>query len=407
MASPRKRKHQPSCWDQVARLVGRAGDVGRDGCEVASRAASGAAAHITKTSKRATRNVTRKSRNAARTRKGAARRAGAGTTRAGQKAASWRPTARQAMAVCGLAIVGVGSWAGANFCDLDIGLLGIGYHRNPLFHSVLAPFLAWRGFEALRTKLPANVARALTLLVGGFTAGVGLHLGLDAFRDTGGTMRGPIMMALKLALLTVGLGPGWVNQGFLILNVALSLLLLARLTWREWQRRQAGQAGSPSGRCDELASGRIVGHTRAPRRCEGETMSAKFEIRSPKAGEFRWVLVSQGRTLATSPGYRRKGSAEKAIDSFRMAAIAAPVADQSPTRSKSAPGKVARVAGRAVGKAVVNSRRALETAEKTVAKAPAAARSTAKRPARTVRDATKRAAAAKPSAPRKRGSRSR
>ncbi|MDQ1499751.1 MAG: hypothetical protein QOI86_3091, partial [Actinomycetota bacterium] len=27
-------------------------------------------------------------------------------------------------------------------------------------------------------------------------------------------------------------------------------------------------------------------------------MAAKFEIRSPKAGEFNWVLLSQGRTLA-------------------------------------------------------------------------------------------------------------
>jgi uncharacterized protein YegP (UPF0339 family) len=117
-------------------------------------------------------------------------------------------------------------------------------------------------------------------------------------------------------------------------------------------------------------------------------MAAKFEIHTPKAGEYRWVLVSQGRTLATSPGYSRRGMAEKAIDSFRMAAIAAPVADQTPTRSKGAPGKVARVAGRAVGKAVVKSRRAVETAEKTVAKAP-----------KTV--------AAKPAAPRKRGSRSR
>jgi uncharacterized protein YegP (UPF0339 family) len=117
-------------------------------------------------------------------------------------------------------------------------------------------------------------------------------------------------------------------------------------------------------------------------------MAAKFEIRQPVAGQFRWVLTSQGRTLATSPAYSRRRLAEKSIDSFRMAAIAAPVADQTPTRSKGAPGKVARGAGRAVGKAVVKGRRAVETAEKTVAKAP-----------KTV--------AAKPAAPRKRGSRSR
>src|SRR2546423_7241244 len=83
------------------------------------------------------------------------------------------------------------------------------------------------------------------------------------------------------------------------------------------------------------------------------SVAAKFEIRQPKAGEFRWVLVSQGRTLATSEAYSRRGSAEKAIDSFRMAAIGAPVIDTTvpPARSR----KAARAAGRAVGKAVVKA----------------------------------------------------
>ena len=54
-------------------------------------------------------------------------------------------------------------------------------------------------------------------------------------------------------------------------------------------------------------------------------MAAKFEIRQPKAGEFRWVLVSQGRTLATSESYTRKVSAEKAIESLRKAAASATV----------------------------------------------------------------------------------
>jgi hypothetical protein len=43
--------------------------------------------------------------------------------------------------------------------------------------------------------------------------------------------------------------------------------------------------------------------------------------------------------------------AERSIDSFRMAASAAPVADQTPTRAKTAAAKAARVAGRAIGKA--------------------------------------------------------
>jgi len=49
-------------------------------------------------------------------------------------------------------------------------------------------------------------------------------------------------------------------------------------------------------------------------------MAAKFEIKSSKAGEFNWVLTSQGRTLATGESYTRKASAEKAIDSLRKAA---------------------------------------------------------------------------------------
>src|SRR5687767_15061978 len=48
----------------------------------------------------------------------------------------------------------------------------------------------------------------------------------------------------------------------------------------------------------------------------GCLMAAKFEIRSPKAGQFRWVLTSQGRTLATGETYSRRVSAEKAIDSL-------------------------------------------------------------------------------------------
>ena len=79
-------------------------------------------------------------------------------------------------------------------------------------------------------------------------------------------------------------------------------------------------------------------------------MAAKFEIRSPKAGQFRWVLVSQGRTLATSPTYARRALAEKSIDSFRMAAIAAPVTDLTVPAAQTTSGKVARVAGRAAGR---------------------------------------------------------
>lgn len=79
-------------------------------------------------------------------------------------------------------------------------------------------------------------------------------------------------------------------------------------------------------------------------------MAAKFEIRSSKTGQFRWVLVSQGRTLATSPAYSRRALAEKSIDAFRMAAIAAPVSDLTVPAAKTTPGKMARAAGRTAGR---------------------------------------------------------
>jgi len=87
---------------------------------------------------------------------------------------------------------------------------------------------------------------------------------------------------------------------------------------------------------------------------------ASFEIRSPKAGRYVWVLTSQGRTLATSEEYSRRALAEKAIVTFRMAAVNAPVVDTTiPAASKPA-GKAARATGRALAKAVVAGGRAVE-----------------------------------------------
>src|SRR4051812_20067153 len=88
----------------------------------------------------------------------------------------------------------------------------------------------------------------------------------------------------------------------------------------------------------------------AQRRC---VVAAKFEIRSPKAGEFNWVLTSQGRTLATGESYTRKVSAEKAIASLRTAAGSATVVDLTLKPAKTPAGKAARVTGRAVARAVV------------------------------------------------------
>lgn len=109
-------------------------------------------------------------------------------------------------------------------------------------------------------------------------------------------------------------------------------------------------------------------------------MAAKFEIHSPKAGEYRWVLVSQGRILATSEAYNRRATAEKAIVSFRMVAVNAPVIDTTQPPATTA-GKAARATGRAVAKALVRSGRAVENVEKAGAK-------TAKRATRVVKEVT-------------------
>jgi DNA-binding protein HU-beta len=103
-------------------------------------------------------------------------------------------------------------------------------------------------------------------------------------------------------------------------------------------------------------------------------MAAKFEVRSPKAGEFRWVLVSQGRTLATSESYSRKVSAEKAIESLRKAAGTATVADLTLAAAKT------------------TAKRAAEKVEKAAAKTPA--KTTAKRAAKKVEKVTTKAATA-------------
>ena len=96
-------------------------------------------------------------------------------------------------------------------------------------------------------------------------------------------------------------------------------------------------------------------------------MTAKFEVSQSGSG-YRWVLKSQGRILATSEAYNRKGLAEKAIVSFQMAAVNAPVVDLTVPAAKTTAGKAARATGRAVAKAVIKSGRAVEKVEKAAAK---------------------------------------
>jgi uncharacterized protein YegP (UPF0339 family) len=138
---------------------------------------------------------------------------------------------------------------------------------------------------------------------------------------------------------------------------------------------------------------------------EGPGMAAKFEIGSPKAGEFNWVLKSQGRTLAIGESYTRKVSAEKAIESLRKAAATAAVADLTLPPAKTPVGKAARVTGRAVARSVVKSGRAVEKAEKTVAKAATKAVKAAKKGVAKAEATTKRTTAKKSTAPRKRTAR--
>ena len=116
-------------------------------------------------------------------------------------------------------------------------------------------------------------------------------------------------------------------------------------------------------------------------------MAAKFEIRSAKAGEYNWLLLRQGRVLAKSEAYSRRGLAEKAIDSFPMAATAAPVVDTTVPATKATTRKAARVTGRTLGKAAAKTGRAVEAAEQALSKATK----------RTAKKGAKAAGRAKPS----------
>lgn len=116
-------------------------------------------------------------------------------------------------------------------------------------------------------------------------------------------------------------------------------------------------------------------------------MAAKFEVVQSGSG-YRWVLRSQGRTLATSETYSRRALAEKAIVSFRMAAVNSPVIDTTLPPAKTTTGKAARATGRTVAKAAVTSGRAVEKVEKAAAKATKRAVKKTTRAVETVAGAT-------------------
>ena len=127
-------------------------------------------------------------------------------------------------------------------------------------------------------------------------------------------------------------------------------------------------------------------------------MAAKFEIRSPKPGQYNWVLLSQGRTLAIGESYTRKVSAEKAIASMRQAVGSATVVDLTLPPAKTTAGRVARTAGRVLARAVVTSGQAVEQVEQTVAQAATGVTTAAKKTAKKAK-----AAATKPRAKKRKG----
>ncbi len=85
-------------------------------------------------------------------------------------------------------------------------------------------------------------------------------------------------------------------------------------------------------------------------------MAAKFEIKELRGGQFRWVLTSQGRVLATSDPYTGRAACLRAMESFRKAAPGATLVDQTVKPAKAASptpasARVARTTGRVMGKA--------------------------------------------------------
>src|ERR1035437_9070261 len=78
---------------------------------------------------------------------------------------------------------------GLSFPDLDISLLGIGYHRFFLFHSALGLvalryfYRQWVEKQAYPDRWASRVKRkAVGALLGSFAVGVGIHLAIDVFQ---------------------------------------------------------------------------------------------------------------------------------------------------------------------------------------------------------------------------------
>ncbi len=66
------------------------------------------------------------------------------------------------------------------FPDLDIAVLGIGLHRNFLFHSTLISFLAYKIFLSKRETILSFIKNGIIF---GLSITIGLHLLFDVFQN--------------------------------------------------------------------------------------------------------------------------------------------------------------------------------------------------------------------------------
>ena len=66
------------------------------------------------------------------------------------------------------------------FPDLDIKILGIGYHRYFLFHSAILPVIGF--FFLQKVKSSSSLKSVLTGFFCGMSLSIGFHLALDVFQ---------------------------------------------------------------------------------------------------------------------------------------------------------------------------------------------------------------------------------
>ena len=89
---------------------------------------------------------------------------------------AWRAQASTLSTLLYFSVAGLACAVGAELPDWDISLLGIGGHRNPLFHSALPILpLAWLARVTRLWAFPRTCAAALS----GFAVGLASHLALD------------------------------------------------------------------------------------------------------------------------------------------------------------------------------------------------------------------------------------